>query len=155
MTACSTPRSWLGTSTRPKDWSTAALSELRQKLATQSPRFTERDVQKAHQIRYHKALADIISMVKHAAKEQEPLLTAAERVKQAVEKVTTGQTLTDVQSRWMELVRSHLEVSLSVDRDDFDLIPALSREGGWGAANRAFGGRLGTLLAESNEAVAA
>ena len=40
-------------------------------------------------------------------------------------------------------------------RDDFDLIPTLSREGGWGAANKAFGGRLGTLLAELNEALAA
>lgn len=140
---------------RPKDWSTAALSDLRQKLATQSPRFMEKDLQRAHAIRYHKALADIISMVKHAAKETEPLLTAAERAERAIRKVADGQSLSAEQSRWLELIKAHLTESLSVDRDDFDLIPVLSKEGGWGAANKAFGGRLGKLLAELNEAVAA
>ena len=49
---------------RPNDWGTAALNELRQKLAT-APRlrFDEKTLQRADQIRYHKALADIISMV--------------------------------------------------------------------------------------------
>ncbi|HEY7117664.1 MAG TPA: DEAD/DEAH box helicase family protein, partial [Tepidisphaeraceae bacterium] len=84
---------------RPKEWGTAALSDLRQKLARQSPRFDERNLQRAHQIRYHKALADIISMVKHAARETEPLLTAAERAERAIKKVAGSQTLSDEQAR--------------------------------------------------------
>ena len=56
---------------RPKDWKTEALKELREKLALN--KFPEKDLQKAHQLVYHKALADIISMVKHAARQEEPI----------------------------------------------------------------------------------
>src|SRR5262249_39254357 len=63
---------------RPQDWSTDALAELRQKLATTSERFTRENLEKAHAARYHKNLVDIISMVKHAAREQEPPPTAHE-----------------------------------------------------------------------------
>ncbi len=52
---------------RPRDWNTAAITELRNKLAMAPERFTVELLQKAHAIRYDKALADIISMVKHAA----------------------------------------------------------------------------------------
>ena len=59
---------------------TDALSELRRKLSTTPERFTPENLEKAHAARYHKSLVDIISMVKHAAREEEPLLTASERV---------------------------------------------------------------------------
>src|SRR5262249_29861560 len=62
---------------RPQDWSTDALAELRQKLASTPERFTLENLEKAHAARYHKNLVDIISMVKHAAREQEPLLNGA------------------------------------------------------------------------------
>src|SRR5262249_25751525 len=65
---------------RPREWSTDALTDLRQKLAASEEHFTEEKLQRAHASCYHKALVDIISMVKHAAEEQQPLLTAAERV---------------------------------------------------------------------------
>ena len=70
---------------RPRDWSTEALTELRQKLAATRERFTVENLQKAHEIRYHKALVDIISMVKHAARE-EPAADPAERVDRAFPK---------------------------------------------------------------------
>ena len=63
---------------RPKDWSTQALIELKSKLSAAHERFTVDALERAHRLRYDKALVDIISMVKHAAKEQEPLLTAEE-----------------------------------------------------------------------------
>src|SRR6185436_338897 len=68
---------------RPREWSTEALGELRQKLSTSTERFTLDNLEKAHRVSYNKALVDIISMVKHAAREQEPLYTAAERVQRA------------------------------------------------------------------------
>ena len=68
---------------RPQDWSTEALSELRKKAPGRSPAFHGRNLQKAHEVHYHKALVDIISMVKHAARQDEPLLTAEERVERA------------------------------------------------------------------------
>ncbi len=60
---------------RPKDWSTErsqrAAAEARRSAASASPTRTSR---RRTRLRYHKALVDIISMVKHAADEQEPLL---------------------------------------------------------------------------------
>ena len=60
---------------RPKQWNTGALKELREKLNLN--KFPEKELQKAHQLVYNKALADIISMVKHAAREEEPITSAA------------------------------------------------------------------------------
>jgi len=140
---------------RPRDWRTDAFVDLRHKLAATQQRFTEDNLQKAHQAHYGKALVDIISMVKHAAKAEEPLLTATERVERAITTVTAGQTLTDAQQRWMERIRAHLVENLTIERGDFEDMPVFARDGGWGAANRAFDGKLDRWLQRLNEAVAA
>ncbi|HVC94738.1 MAG TPA: type I restriction-modification enzyme R subunit C-terminal domain-containing protein, partial [Pirellulales bacterium] len=140
---------------RPRNWGTAALTELRTKLTASPERFTVELLQKAHQVRYHKALADIISMVKHAARDEEPLLTAEERVAKAFDRVTGAKEFTPEQRQWLDRIRAHLVENLSIDRDDFDLSPVLTRPGGWTPADRAFGGNLGALVESLNEAVAA
>ena len=140
---------------RPQHWGTDALSELRTKLSATKERFTVDNLQKVHAAAYGKNLVDIISMVKHAAKDEEPLLTAAERVDRALARITQGQTFNEEQQRWLDRIRSHLIENLSIDRDDFDVIPIFSREGGWGRANRIFGDRLESILMELNEALAA
>jgi type I restriction enzyme R subunit len=140
---------------RPKDWSTAALGELRKKLAVASGRFTVENLQRAHAIHYRKALVDIISMVKHAAREEHPLLTAEERVDHALAVITEGATFTLEQQAWLERIRSALIENLSIDEEDFDALPVLQREGGWGRANRAFNNKLRELLPRINEAIAA
>ncbi len=94
-------------------------------------------------------------MVKHAAREEEPLLTPAERVERALARLTDGRRFTEAQLLWLGRIGEHLTQNLSIDRDDFDTIPLLQRSGGWGAANRVFGGELATLLVEINAAVAA
>lgn len=140
---------------RPQDWSTDALEELRSKLSATRFRFTEDNLQRAHAARYHKSLVDIISMVKHAARESEPLLTAAERVDAALAKLTKGQTFNGEQEAWLTRIREHLIANLSIDRDDFDELPVFSREGGWKRANDAFKGQLADLLQQVNAALAA
>jgi type I restriction enzyme, R subunit len=140
---------------RPRDWSTRALSELRQKLSATNERFTIQTLQKAHQVRYHKALVDIISMVKHAAREEAPLLTAEERVNAAFEKLAAGRQFTDEQRQWLERIRVHLIENLSVEQEDFEGLPVFTRFGGWGRANRVFGGQLAEVIKEINEAIAA
>ena len=140
---------------RPQGWSTDALTELRQKLASVPQRFTEDNLRKAHEACYHKALVDIISMVKHAAREQEPLLTASERVERAFAITMGGQTFTPEQALWLSRIREHLVANLSIDREDFDLVPVLTRDGGWVQADRTFGGRLDELIRRLNRAVAA
>lgn len=140
---------------RPEGWSPQALTELRQKLATAPQRFDEQTLRKAHKLRYDKALVDIISMVKHAARDEAPLLTATERVDRAMDSVTAGRTFTPDQQRWLEHIRAHLVESLSLDLDDFDLIPVFTRDGGLAAASRAFGGALKQLVSDVNAAIAA
>ncbi len=141
---------------RPREWSASALRELRDKLRTNPLRFTEENLQRAHAVRYKKPLADIISMVKHAANEQALLLTAAERVDKAFERVTAGHTFTPEQTKWLERIRDHLRQNLSIEREDFELIPIFANAGGWGAIRRAFGEpRLDALIHELNEAIAA
>jgi type I restriction enzyme R subunit len=140
---------------RPRDWSTAALAELRNKLKSAPERFTIDLLQKAHQVRYDKALADIISMVKHAARDAEPLLTAEERMTRAMERITVGREFTAQQREWLDRIRAHLIENLSIDRDDFEEAPVLTRAGGWTAADRVFGGELEDLVESLNEAIAA
>ena len=128
---------------------------MKQKLVATPERFSVRDLQKAHEIHYHRALVDIISMIKHAAKEEQPLWTASERVEKAFEKVKAGKTFTPEQQQWLDRIKAHLVENLSIDKDDFDELPVFSRSGGWARANRAFGGRLPQWISEFNEAIAA
>jgi type I restriction enzyme R subunit len=140
---------------RPRKWGTKALAELKAKLTAAPEHFTLELLQKAHQAQYHKALVDIISMVKHAAKEQEPLFTAEERVARAFEALTAGRTFTPAQQKWLDRIREHMVTNLSIDRGDFDDIPILYDAGGWGGADKAFEGELSDLIESLNEAVAA
>ncbi len=107
---------------RPADWSTEALKELKQKLMTAPERFTVEVLQTAHKLKYDKALVDIISMVKHAASTQNPLLTAGERAARAIEVISTGRTFTEAQQKWLSRIESHLAENLSIEQDDFDYI---------------------------------
>jgi len=129
---------------RPRDFRTAELRELRLKLASRPERFTEENLHRA----YHRELADIISMVRHAAL-NEPLLDASERVDRALLRFREGKTFTVEQERWLELIRAHLVENLVVDEADFRLIP-FSRHGGWNKANTVFDGKLKRVLEEIN-----
>jgi len=141
---------------RPRSWSPSALTELKTKLTQSRYRFSPDNLQKAHEIHYKKALVDLVSMVKHAAHEEAPLLTATERVELAVEKITAGMTFTPDQQRWLDRIREHLRENLSIDKEDFELVPVLSDAGGWPVARRIFGEpELEKLIANLNEAIAA
>jgi type I restriction enzyme R subunit len=140
---------------RPKGWNTEALAELKAKLAAAPQRFTVEVLEKAHRIRYAKALVDIISMVKHAAREEEPLLTAEERVGKVFDRLIAEEKFTPQQQAWLLRIREHLIANLSIDEEDFENVPVLQNAGGWGNANRSFKGTLPSLLKAFNEAIAA
>lgn len=137
---------------RPKDFHTGELKELRQKLemvpAAMVDHFTEPNLRRA----YNKELADIISIIKHAATGEE-LLTAETRVRKAFEKVKRGRYFTDIQESWLELIRTHMIANLLIEKDDFEF-PIFARSGmNYNALNRIFDGELDKLLNELNEAV--
>jgi type I restriction enzyme R subunit len=140
---------------RPQEWSPAALHELRDKLAAAPARFTVENLQRAHEVTHHKALADIISMVKHAANEGNPLLNSSERVERAFATLTRGRTFTGEQGAWLDRIKTHLQENLSIDQEDFETQPVFTRHGGWSKANTAFKKDLSGLLKELNRVIAA
>jgi type I restriction enzyme, R subunit len=137
---------------RPRDWRPKALEDLR--LALAQNHFDERKLQQAHQVASHKALADVISIVKHAASTAAPVLTAEERVNQALDKLLGMHHFTAEQLQWLSLIREQLVKNLTIDEDDFDNTPLLQGRGGAARAKRIFG-ELNCLVRQLNEAVAA
>ena len=137
---------------RPRDWRPKALEELRRTLAQNQ--FDERKLQEAHKIASHKALADVISIVKHAATAQSPVLNADERVNRAMDALAAKHKFTTEQLQWLSLVREQLIKNLTIDEDDFDNTPLLQGRGGVARAKQVFG-ELNLLVAQLNEAIAA
>ncbi|MCK4389020.1 MAG: hypothetical protein KAV83_02125 [Desulfobacterales bacterium] len=131
------------------------MQTLRDTLATRPDdlvdKFTEKNLRRA----YSKELADIISMIRHAATGGE-LLTAERRVDKALMKVKSDRAFTEEQKKWLALIRMHLIENLLLEKADFDYLPIFSREGAsWGKLNRAFDGHLETIISEINQAIAA
>lgn len=139
---------------RPKEWGTGALNELREKLRMN--KFAEKHLQEAHRLVYNKSLADIISMVKHAARHEEPIFTAEERVNLALEKVTQGKDFNYEQLKWLGLIKEHLIKNLTIDEDDLKIAPVFEQKGGLRKAQKVFGKEeLRTLLNVINYNIAA
>lgn len=137
---------------KPKQWRPDVLNDLK-KVLTQND-FPEAKLQKAHAKAGHKPLADIISIVKHAAAEEAPILTAQERVTAAMDKLMKKHPFTEDQKKWLGLIQDHLIQNLTIDEEDFDLIPALEMRGGSAKARKVFP-KLDQLVLELNTALAA
>lgn len=138
---------------RPKNWNTNALNELRKKLKDNT--FFENDLQRAHKSVYQKEMVDIISMVKHAAKETEPLYSPDERVNLAMQKVLSGKQLNEEQQRWMEYIKEHLKQNMTLDENDLKDVPVFADRGGWSKFKKVFPKDYENLINEINQAVAA
>ena len=140
---------------RPQGWGSEPLRELRRALAQAPQHFTEDNLQRAFAVTSHKALVDIISMVKRADHDSSNLYTAEERVQRAIDRVLAGRSISEDQDKWIDHIRRHLVANLSIDRDDFENVPVLSNRGGWGRADRVFDGQLTDLLADLNRELVA
>lgn len=138
---------------KPKGWRTKVLNALCDELAANS--FAVKELQKAHEIVSHVTLADIISIVKHAAKQEEPVLTADERVNRAMERITAGKSFNGEQQKWLGLIKEHLIKNLTIDEADFRQMPVFTRHGGTGKVRQVFGDGLEALLEEINYRMAA
>ncbi len=138
---------------KPEDFHTDELKSLRQKLATTPDnlvdKFNEHNLCRA----YNNELADIVSIIRHAARNDE-LLTVATRIDRALTKVKAKHHFTESQEKWLELIHHHLVDNLLIEKDDIDTLPIFTREGiGYAKLNRVFEDKLDELLREINEAV--
>ncbi|GAK59892.1 type I site-specific deoxyribonuclease [Candidatus Vecturithrix granuli] len=132
----------------PYQWNSAVLKEIRQILKKNA--FEEERVRKAYMLSGQQALADIISMIKHADNAGCPLLTAEERVNRAISNILAKQAFTAEQRKWLEYIRQHLIVNLAIEPETFDLMPVFERHGGLSKARKVFGTELELMLAEIN-----
>jgi type I restriction enzyme, R subunit len=132
---------------RPQDWSPEALSKLRSVLGSNG--FAEDRLKKAHE-KVHHALADVISMVKHAADRQAPLLTAEERVTKAIEGLEAFHSFTLEQRKWLRFIADHLKENLSISEQDLDYQPVFAQRGGLARARKIFGSELQPLIERLN-----
>src|ERR1700693_1266894 len=132
---------------KPHEWNPEALSKLRTTLGGSG--FGENALRKAHQ-KVYRTLADIISMVKHAADQQAPLLTAGERVTKAVEELEGSHSFTAEQKQWLGFIADHLKENLSISEDDLDSQPVFTDRGGLARARKIFGDELPPLIARLN-----
>ena len=138
---------------RPSKWNTDALEELRDKLRKND--FSERDLQRGHELVYKKPLADIISMIKHASDFQEPILTAQERVENALASIMGTKQFTGEQQTWLAYIKEHLIKNLAIAEEDFEIMPVFGRHGGLVVAKKVFGDDLNLLIDKINESLAA
>lgn len=138
---------------RPKDWKTSALRELRLWLLKND--FSETDLRNAHRIVYHKDLADIISMIKHAIREEEPVLNADERVGAAIDRVFSGKPLNAEQTDWISYIKEYLIQNLTIEEQDLREAPIFERHGGFTQFKKVFKGDYTALIQQINTAIAA
>ncbi len=138
---------------KPNKWNADALDELRDKLRKSD--FSEKDLQRGHEIVYKKPLADIISMIKHASDFQVPILTAKERVERALALLSGTKQFTDEQLTWLAYIKEHLIENLAIAEEDFEIMPVFERHGGLGVAKKVFGADFNQLLNKINESLAA
>jgi type I restriction enzyme, R subunit len=132
---------------KPQDWNPEALSKLRTTLGGSG--FGEHALKKAHE-KVHHTLADIISMVKHAADQQAPLLTAEKRVSKAIEELEAFHSFTPEQKKWLGFIANHLKENLSISEDDLDVQPVFTNRGGLARARKLFGNELRPLIGRLN-----
>jgi type I restriction enzyme R subunit len=138
---------------RPSGWNADVLDDLRDKL--RKSHFSEKDLQRGHELVYKKPLADIISMVKHASDYHVPILTARERVEKTVVRLSEKHTFTEEQKNWLAYIREHLIENLAISQEDFETMPVFERHGGLTRAKRIFGEAFDAILKEINESLAA
>lgn len=159
---------------RPHHFCLPDLETLRSKLRATPENFSEDRLKRA----YGRPLADVISIIRHAAI-GEPILDQAERVDRAIDgikhrlgggdlagidrqppegmqAVAEGQKrITPDQSRWLELIREFLHKNLLISEDDLTLPEFTSRGLTKRKLRDAFGEDLSRLVAMINKNIAA
>jgi type I restriction enzyme R subunit len=132
----------------PHKWNSKALRDIRSVLT--HALFDEEKLQKAHEQSGHKAMADIISLLKNADNAANPLLTAPERVGQTMEKIRAAHTFNEEQELWLGYIHEHLLKNPFLEKEIFDIMPIFEGKGGLGKAKKVFGSGFTKIIDEIN-----
>ena len=104
-------------------------------------------------------LADLVALVRHAIRPDEPVAPVAERVEERyaawlAEKAKAGVKFKSEERKWLDAIKDHIAAALAIEQADFAEVP-FSNMGGLGKVHQLFGDRLPKLLEEMNERLAA
>jgi type I restriction enzyme R subunit len=104
-------------------------------------------------------LADIVSLILHAARPDEPLTPFQSVVMQRYrawldQQATMGTIFTPEQREWLDRIAEHIATSVVIEREDFSL-GWFAQHGELGRAHQLFGNRLDDILKELNERLVA
>jgi type I restriction enzyme R subunit len=104
-------------------------------------------------------LVDLVSLVRHAIKPDEPVAPISELVEQRYsawldEKAKAGIRFKPEERKWIDAIKDHIAAALAIEHEDFSEIP-FSNMGGLAKVHQLFGDRLSALLGEMNERLAA
>ena len=104
-------------------------------------------------------LVDLVSLVRHAIKPDEPVGPIAELVEERYaawldDKAKAGVKFKPEERKWLDAIKDHIAAALAIEHDDFSEVP-FSSMGGLAKVHQLFGDRLPKLLEEMNERLAA
>jgi type I restriction enzyme R subunit len=144
-----------------------AVEELARVLAESKPPLAPEAVWQAYETldktrvrgRPAKLLTDIVSLVRFALHRDDALAPWPEVARRRFDAwlariESSGRQFNPDQLAWLEAIRDHVAANLEIDAEDFDY-PPFAQRGGFGAAHRAFGNELTSVLEEVTEVVAA
>lgn len=105
-----------------------------------------------------RVLADLVSLVRYATKQEGELVPHADRVRARfddwlAQQANRKRTFTPEQLRWLEMIRDQIATSLGVTLEDFDYVP-FAQHGGLAKASQIFATQFPGLLNELNSALA-
>jgi type I restriction enzyme R subunit len=133
---------------RPRDLTRADLRALR--MALDQRGYSEANLRRAWiDAKNVDIAASIIGFVRQAAL-GDPLVSYADRVKAAMQRVLGGREWSDPQKRWLRRIAEQVEKEIVVDRDALDRDP-FAADGGFARLNKVFDGELEGLLSGINE----
>ncbi len=106
--------------------------------------------------RVARVLADLVSLVRHVALDEDiepyPALVQRRYVEWLKAQEAGGRAFTPEQRWWLDQVAAHIDINLEMTAEDFTA-GAFFQRGGQVAALRAFGGGLMQVVDELNEAL--
>jgi type I restriction enzyme R subunit len=135
---------------RPRDLTRADLKELR--MALDPKGYSEANLRRAWvDAKNVDIAASIIGFVRQAAL-GDPLVSYADRVNAAMQRILARKKWSDPQKLWLRRIGEQLEKEIVVDRAALDRDP-FAANGGFTRLNKVFGGELESVLSEINEEV--
>ncbi len=106
-----------------------------------------------------RGLADLVVLVRHAIRPEEPVAPVVERVEERYaawleEKAKAGVRFKAEERKWLDAIKDHIARALAIEQADFEEVP-FRQMGGLGKVYQLFGERLPKLMEEMNERLAA